>query len=100
MCVTYLHPSWWRLRNPLKTAAAAWPPVMNMTLSVTSRPRSLADDVSAKYMGTIMLAKPVLVWPQKSLKLKKEKPTESLEIFTATGHGHTTEIQVAHALNN
>lgn len=54
---TYLHPSGIVLSAPLNTAAMAWPPVMNMTFIVTNIPRWAEEAVSAKYIGTTMLAR-------------------------------------------
>jgi hypothetical protein len=54
----------------------ACPPVMNMTFIVTNIPRWAEEAVSAKYIGTTMLARPYLfcfVCAQQQCKHKRKK---------------------------
>lgn len=77
---TYLHPSVTVLRAPLNTAAMACPPVMNMTFIVTNIPRWLDDAVSAKYIGTAMLARPFFFHNNNNANINNQ--TENNEIIT------------------
>ena len=54
----YLQPSVVLAKSPLVTPAKACPPVINIVLRVTRKPRTCLWATSARYMGSAMLTMP------------------------------------------